>query len=431
MKLNHQIKKHHNLCLALLIILGFSNGLRTYAQNKVLAADTDWAILEKSLNMFESEEAYEVYVKLSSLELKRYEDKHYQQKMRLAESFWNNYPQDDRRDDALKLFLSADPYFIPTKITDSVLQVLTNIPRKEWLRFMRAVPVDMPAMKQWRKKGVEMTNSILLSNASLERKEEAEFLLFARDIRNASRNHGILPKDGAETNYWELIDMQYWEQFRLRFDIHISKYADLEKLGDRAKDFLYLLKSRSPAMAEDFWRHFLQITDSHNPLSDKAGIKALHNAATEQLETLEVESGTKTLDMKFTAIDGTIIDLTKMRGKVILIDFWASWCSPCIAEIPHLKAMYDKYRNQGFEVIGIAMDEESAKKRVQEILKKNKALWPQRFEGKGFNGDSYGLLYGINSLPTVWLIDKEGKIVDSNARGEKLEPLIRKYLGLD
>jgi len=92
--------------------------------------------------------------------------------------------------------------------------------------------------------------------------------------------------------------------------------------------------------------------------------------------------------------------------------------------------MYDKYRNQGFEVIGIAMDEESAKKRVQEILKKNNALWPQRFEGKGFSGDSYGLLYGINSLPTVWLIDKEGKIVDSNARGEKLEPLIRKYLGL-
>jgi thiol-disulfide isomerase/thioredoxin len=275
-----------------------------------------------------------------------------------------------------------------------------------------------------------MTNTILLSNASLERKEEAEFLLFARDIRNASRIHGILPKEGTETDYWELIDMQYWEQFRFRFDTHISKYADLENLGDRAKDFLKLLKSRSPAMAEDFWKHFFQTTDRNNPLSDKAGIKALHKVAEEQLETLVVESGAKTLDMKFTAIDGTTIDLTKMRGKVILIDFWASWCSPCIAEIPHVKAMYDKYHKQGFEVIGIAMDEDSAKKRVQEILKKNKALWPQRFEGKGFSGDSYGLLYGINSLPTVWLIDKEGRIVDRNARGEKLEPLIRKYLGL-
>ena len=80
---------------------------------------------------------------------------------------------------------------------------------------------------------------------------------------------------------------------------------------------------------------------------------------------------------------------------------------------------------------GIAMDMEEVKPRLLEILKQKKAIWPQRFEGKGFGGDTYRQLYGIGSLPTVWLVDKDGKIVDRNARGERLEPLIRKYLGLD
>ncbi|MBE8719941.1 hypothetical protein C4F40_04250 [Sphingobacterium sp. Ka21] len=82
------------------------------------------------------------------------------------------------------------------------------------------------------------------------------------------------------------------------------------------------------------------------------------------------------------------------------------------------------------EVIGICLDDASARVRTQQLLKNHGVNWPQRFEGVGFSTDAYRLLYVINSLPTVWLLDKQGIVVDSNARGEKLEPMIRKYLGL-
>ena len=92
--------------------------------------------------------------------------------------------------------------------------------------------------------------------------------------------------------------------------------------------------------------------------------------------------------------------------------------------------MYDKYRKKGFEVIGLAGDGDKTKKRLLEIIKKQGAIWPQYLD-KGKNTNvSYHSLYNINSLPTVWLLNKEGIIVDRNARGARLEPLIRKYLEL-
>ena len=67
---------------------------------------------------------------------------------------------------------------------------------------------------------------------------------------------------------------------------------------------------------------------------------------------------TKPLDLKYTAVDGSAVDLSKMRGKVVLVDFWATWCPPCRGEVPNVVAAYTKYHDQGFEIVGVSLDKD-------------------------------------------------------------------------
>jgi thiol-disulfide isomerase/thioredoxin len=136
------------------------------------------------------------------------------------------------------------------------------------------------------------------------------------------------------------------------------------------------------------------------------------------------------VNLTFTALDGRKVNNESLKGKIVLIDCWATWCGPCLKEMPHIKELYDKYHDKGFEVIGISMDEPSAKERVKKLIKQKNIPWPQRFEGKGFEEDSFRKQYDIKSLPTVYLLNREGIIVDKNARGEKLEALIKQHLNL-
>ena len=124
-------------------------------------------------------------------------------------------------------------------------------------------------------------------------------------------------------------------------------------------------------------------------------------------------------------VDGKDYDLKNMKGKVVLIDFWATWCGPCIAELPNMETAYKNFHGKGFDIIGISLDRPNDDEKLSKFIKNRKMPWPCiNIE------DSRGLAekYDVNSIPFPVLVDANGRVVSLRARGPQLERLLARLL---
>ncbi len=119
---------------------------------------------------------------------------------------------------------------------------------------------------------------------------------------------------------------------------------------------------------------------------------------------------------------GNSVSLSSLKGKVVLIDFWASWCGPCRRSEPELKKLYEKYQSKGFEIYGISVDED--KFAWKTAIKQDKINWLHVNDDKGAVAGKWNVMY----IPNTYLLDKTGKVVAVNPSHEQLDELIQKLL---
>jgi len=142
------------------------------------------------------------------------------------------------------------------------------------------------------------------------------------------------------------------------------------------------------------------------------GADQMLEALQKQEETKKVQrslvEGSKFPDFDEKDVTGKPISVANYKGKVVLIDFWATWCGPCVAELPNVLKAYEKHHSKGFEIIGISLDQDQTK--LTTFTKQKNMTWQQFFDGKGW-GNKLAAKYGVNSIPATYLLDGDGKII--------------------
>ncbi len=191
------------------------------------------------------------------------------------------------------------------------------------------------------------------------------------------------------------------------------------------------MEKNPSSLAWIFFQDKLDMTNDFDIISktDEAMFKAYPDNAfvIQHHQQVEVERktavGSLAPEIALTDPDGKIRKLSSLKGKVVLIDFWASWCGPCRKENPNVVNIYGKYHDKGFEVYSVSLDKDRASWLA--AITKDNLSWPNHVSDLKYWKSEGAATYGVTSIPATFLIDKKGKIVAKKLRGEELENKVK------
>lgn len=227
------------------------------------------------------------------------------------------------------------------------------------------------------------------------------------------KNAGVV----TEALYWSAIGVGRVQKFDYAPTMNaVNRFVAYAPKDERAPNMLFTMANKSSSLtdyesnkraAEIFRRIMREYPESEPGQAAPAMLKV-------------VEGLGNPFELKFKdAITGKDVDIQQMKGKVVVIDFWATWCAPCVADMRTLKKLYADYQSQGLEIVGVSLDntvEQGGLEALKGYVQKEGITWPQYYQGGGTMSE-FSSAWGIPPVPRVFLIDAEGKLVDTNARG--------------
>lgn len=217
-----------------------------------------------------------------------------------------------------------------------------------------------------------------------------------------------------------------------------------EDIAQEEQRLAYEFIMANPHSEFAFYALFSVVVDSRNPNPELA--KTVLAVFSQELRESEqgreygrqigiwerTSIGSTAPDFTQSDAEGNPVRLSDFRGRYVLLDFWASWCGPCRAENPHVRAAYDRYHSKGFDVIGVSLDGLPSQPDPRGVwlkaIEDDRLPWTNVSDLKGRDNEA-ARLYDINSIPFNFLISPEGKILEKNLRGRELQQSLVRYLG--
>lgn len=215
------------------------------------------------------------------------------------------------------------------------------------------------------------------------------------------------------------------------YETMIAQYSDqvAKKIRENSSSFasIMAIQQLKPENYMDVYKALDQGLQKRYPNSDD--IKSFH-AMVQQTQMMVARAeatrvGNEAPELILPTPDNKELALSSLRGKVVLIDFWASWCGPCRKEMPNVKLVYQKYKDKGFEIYGVSLDKD--REAWLEAIEKDGLKWPQVSDLKFWQSEA-AQTYAVQSIPHTVLIDKDGKILASGLRGPELESKLAEVL---
>ncbi len=247
-----------------------------------------------------------------------------------------------------------------------------------------------------------------------------------------------LPVEPKSTTYWKSTEILLRDRIRSAGDLSGKERADQYQ---KWQELLRWKRARGPLGPGDIGlaqQVAQQLEQSDRLLAEEAYTTFARLAAgSEDLEIRDmaaVFSGAarrmalpgRPLSLQGHRLDGRVFSIDQLRGQAVLIDFWASWCQPCVAEHQRLKDVYRRFHRRGFEIVGVSLDVD--RKALDRYVQEAKLPWITLHPGSDKGQNSAVREYGIMAIPVMILVDAQGKVVSLSARGDELERLLNRLL---
>ena len=205
--------------------------------------------------------------------------------------------------------------------------------------------------------------------------------------------------------------MQFQKQLSAQFHSFVKNFIDKNPAS------LSSLAAVQNLDAEENFEYYAKVEAGLKTILPNSSYYKDLKTKVDELKKLAIGSGAPEITLKNT--EEKTVSLSSLKGKIVLIDFWASWCRPCRAENPNVVKVYKKYNPKGFEVFSVSLDK--SKEAWLAAIKQDGLLWKNHVSDLGYWNSVVVPLYNIKGIPLTFLIDKEGKILAKNLRGEQLE----------